>query len=127
MRNLVSSIKASESGTKCYSDKLRTLFACYDDQGNVLAAVLGTPKRSNMLKLNIVGIASRKAPYDRILSYVIEANQDVRRIYLTVPCNQTECIEALSCKGFAFEGMLENPFNRAVNHACFGLMMPSAM
>ncbi|KAB2967330.1 hypothetical protein [Zoogloea sp.] len=119
-RSIMESLKSFEIGMSAYSVKSRAIYGGYDRNGRVRAAVLLTPKRSGMAKINIVSTIKDKASIRRLLEKVLLDFSHCRRIYLTVPSREISSIEALVSSGFCFEGMLTDPFGNGLDHACFG-------
>jgi hypothetical protein len=73
-----------------------------------------------MAKINLCAEHVDMTVHYRLLTHVLNATRKHRRVYLTLPMDERTAIEAASRAGFAFEGMLEDPFGNGVNHACFG-------
>lgn len=119
-KSILDSLKSFETGMHSYSIKSRAIYGAFDRNDRVCAAALLTPKRSGMVKINLVSIIKDQVSIRRLLDKVLHDFSHYRRIYLTVPLREISTIEALGANGFCFEGIMSNPFGNGLDHACFG-------
>lgn len=118
--NIFDSLKTFEAGITAFSAKGRAMYGCFDSTNRLIAAAVITPKRSEMLKINLVSTTRDLHALKRLISAVLKDFSYFRRIYITVPTNQLSAIQVLSALGFHFEGILQEPFSAGIDHACFG-------
>lgn len=119
-KSILESLKSFETGMHPYSAKSRAIYGGFDRNDRVCAAALLTPKRSGMVKINLVSTIKDQVSIGRLLDKVLHDFSHYRRIYLTVPIREVSTIEALGANDFCFEGILTNPFGNGLDHACFG-------
>lgn len=119
-KSILESLKSFEIGINAYSAKSRAIYGGFDRNDRVCAAVLLTPKRSGMVKINLVSAIKDQASIGKLLDKVLLDFSHYRRIYLTLPLREISSIEAIVSSGFCFEGVLSDPFGNGLDHACFG-------
>lgn len=119
---LLRTLHSEESGEWGYSEKPRRLYRLASRPGTIRGLVLATRKRSSMAKLNLVVTSRDASQIEKLLRLVMSDLDELRRVYLTVPANQSAAIQAVVNAGFACEGVLSDPFGRHVDHVCFGLV-----
>lgn len=114
------SLETFEKGIERHSSKPRWMYVCFDGAGKPRVIALGTKKRSNMIKLNILGSTKDARAYDETVRHALNFCKDSRRVYLTVPTSADFLATVLSEMAFKVEGILEDPFGTGENHLCFG-------
>lgn len=124
IRDSLCAVEGESARSRRYSDKVRSMYALYE-KGQIVATVLVTMKRSRMAKLNLVAKTDREGLYNLVVG-VCSDLKDYRRLYITVPITEAAAVQSLHDAGFRFEGLLRNPFNRGVDHACWGYLPPKA-
>ncbi len=107
---------------KVFSRKARLLTVSLDRADSLRAVVVGTLKRSNMLKLNVVSQVEDAGAIRCSVEAQLAATRGVRRVYLTLPVDRLATILRLAGLGFRFEGILRAPFVAGVDHVCLGLL-----
>ena len=120
--SVLDGVRSFDEGSRRYSDKGRALFALRSSRGHYIAVALVTMKRSEMAKINLVSSVDSAKDQGRLLGTIVRQFSQLRRFYLTTPMSRLETIGAAISLGFAFEGILENPFGTGLDHACLGLV-----
>jgi predicted transcriptional regulator/GNAT superfamily N-acetyltransferase len=116
------SMRSLEAGDKRYSAKGRRLYVGRSRDGVIAAVGLVTRKRSDMLKLNYVGLSDDYEVHQRMLKTIVRQERSCRRFYITTPLRMANMVLALNACRFALEGVLRDPFAAGHNHGTFGYL-----